>query len=50
MKQWLYYANSIRLGAAMGGPDRMNFETGWFDLTANVRQMQEWIEARTKSR
>jgi hypothetical protein len=33
MKQWLFYANSIRLGSAMGGPDHTSFQTGWFDLT-----------------
>jgi len=47
MKQWLYYANSIRLGSAMSGPDRTSFQTGWFDLTTHLRQLQEDINAKT---
>jgi hydroxylamine dehydrogenase len=50
MKEWLYYANSIRLGAAMSSADHMSFETGWFDLTENLREMQEWIDAKAKSK
>ena len=48
MKQWLFYANSIRLGSAMGGPDHASFETGWFDLTTHLREMQELIDAKAK--
>lgn len=50
MKQWLYYANSIRLGSAMGGPDYASFETGWFDLTTHLREMQEWIDTKAKAK
>jgi len=49
MKQWLYYANSIRLGSAMAGPDNETFQTGWFDLTTHLREMQEWIDGRAKT-
>jgi len=48
MKQWLYYANSIRLGSAMSGPDHTSFQTGWFDLTTHLAQMQEWIDSQSK--
>ncbi len=48
MKQWLLYANSIRLGSAMGGADHASFETGWFDLTTGLREMQEWIDSKSK--
>jgi hypothetical protein len=48
MKQWLYYANSIRLGSAMNSADQTSFQTGWFDLTTHLREMQEWIDARSK--
>ncbi len=47
MKQWLYYANSIRLGSAMGGADNATFQTGWFDLTTHLREMQDWIDAKS---
>ena len=50
MKQWLYYANSIRLGSAMSGPDHTSFQTGWFDLTTHLRELQEEIEARAKAK
>jgi hypothetical protein len=50
MKQWLYYANSIRLGSAMSGPDHTSFQTGWFDLTTHLREMQDWLDTRTKTK
>jgi hypothetical protein len=50
MKQWLYYANSIRLSSAMAGPDYASFQTGWFDLTTHLREMQEWIDAKANAR
>ncbi len=49
MKQWMFYANSIRLGSAMGGPDYASFQTGWFDLTTHLREMQEWIDTKAKT-
>lgn len=49
MKQWLFYANSIRLGSAMNGPDYTSFQTGWFDLTTHLQEMQEWINAKSKT-
>jgi hypothetical protein len=48
MKQWLFYANSIRLSSAMAGPDHASFEKGWFDLTTHLHEMQEWIDAKAK--
>ena len=50
MKQWLFYANSIRLGSAMMGPDHSSFHHGWFDLTTDLQEMQDWIDSRTKSK
>ena len=50
MKQWLYDANSIRLGSAMSGPDHTSFQTGWFDLTTHLREMQDWLDTRTKTK
>ena len=50
MKQRLFYANSIRLGSAMGGPDHASFETGWFDLTTHLQEMQEWIDTKAKAK
>jgi hydroxylamine dehydrogenase len=50
MKEWLYYGNSIRLSAAMSGPDHASFDNGWFDLTTNLREMEEWINAKAKAK
>ena len=50
MKQWLFYANSIRLGSAMMGPDQSSFHHGWFDLTTGLQEMQEWIDSSAKSK
>jgi len=50
MKQWMFYANSIRLGSAMMSSDNTTFQTGWFDLTTGLRQMQEWIDSRSTNK
>ncbi len=39
--EWLFYANSVRYGSAMGGPDYATFERGWWDLTHNLAEMHE---------
>lgn len=44
VKQWLYYANSVRFGSAMGGYDYTTFKNGWLELTANLRKMHDFIE------
>ncbi|MGD1087026.1 MAG: multiheme c-type cytochrome [Verrucomicrobiota bacterium] len=50
LRQWLFYADSIRLSSAMIGPDHASFEDGWFDMTTHLREMQEWIDAKEKSK
>jgi hypothetical protein len=50
MKQWLLYANSIRLASAMNGPDHASFEGGWFELTTHLREFQEEIDSKTKAK
>lgn len=44
VKQWLFYANSVRYASAMSGPDYAAFENGWWDLSNNLEEMKEWIE------
>lgn len=44
--QWLFYANSLRYASAMAGPDYATFKNGWWDLTKNLRSMQESIEIK----
>lgn len=46
IKQWLYYANSVRFGSAMGGPDYATFKNGWLELTANLCKMRDYIETK----
>jgi hypothetical protein len=43
VKQWLFYANSVRYGSAMGGPDYATFGHGWWDLTHNLEEMRHLI-------
>jgi len=43
VKQWLFYANSLRYASAMSGPDYATFEYGWWDLTRNLEEMREYI-------
>ena len=39
IKQWFFYANSVRYASAMGGPDFATFKNGWWELTANLQEM-----------
>jgi hydroxylamine dehydrogenase len=48
MQQWLFYANSLRYSAAMGGPDYAAFKYGWWDLTKNVQDMKDAIQLKKK--
>jgi len=33
LEAWLFYANSIRYGAAMAGLDYTTFKLGWYKLS-----------------
>jgi len=45
--QWLFYANSIRYASAMtGAPDYAAFKNGWWDMTRNLKVMEDWIKLR----
>ncbi len=44
IKQWLFYANSVRFGSAMMGPGYTTFEQGWWDLTNNLAEMTDLIK------
>ncbi|MFC2092765.1 multiheme c-type cytochrome [Bacteroidota bacterium] len=44
VEQWLFYANSVRYAAAMGGPDYAAFKNGWWDLTKNLQSMKSLID------
>jgi hypothetical protein len=47
IKQWLFYANSIRYASAMSGaPDYTTFKNGWWNLNENLQEMKEWLELR----
>ena len=44
MKQWLFYANSVRYASAMtGAPDYAAFKNGWWNLTTNLQDMQSFV-------
>jgi hydroxylamine dehydrogenase len=43
LEQWLFYANSVRYGSAMSGPDYAAFKNGWWKLTKNLEDMQHFI-------
>lgn len=44
VRQWLFYANSIRFASAMGGADYGVFANGRFYLAENLREMADWLE------
>jgi cytochrome c553 len=45
LRQWLFYAGSVRYSAAMGGADYASFKNGWWDLTRNLKEMEEALRA-----
>jgi hypothetical protein len=50
VQQWLFYANSTRFAAAMSGADYGAFEKGRWDLSRNLREMQEWLSRAERGR
>ena len=48
IRQWLFYANSVRYAQAMNGPDYAAFKNGWWSLTENLQSMQKHIEIAGK--
>ena len=45
VKQWLFYANSVRYASAMSGaPDYATFKHGWWELTANLEEMETLLK------
>jgi hypothetical protein len=50
IKQWLFYANSIRYGVAMAGPDYVAFKHGWWDMNETLADMKEWLELHSSKK
>jgi len=49
VRQWLFYANTIRYASAMtGAPDYTSFKLGWWELSDNLRQMKDAIDMKFK--
>lgn len=46
IKQWLYYANSVRYSAAMSGPDYATFKNGWYEMNLNIRKINKLVEEK----
>ncbi|HLC16218.1 MAG TPA: multiheme c-type cytochrome, partial [Thermodesulfovibrionia bacterium] len=45
IRQWLFYANTVRYASAMTGAyDYTGFNFGWWDLTENLQHMNDTIE------
>lgn len=43
VSQWLFYANSARFASAMGGADYGVFANGRYQLSANLREMLDYV-------
>jgi hydroxylamine dehydrogenase len=50
LKQWLFYGNSVRYSAAMGGPDYATFKNGWWNLTTNMEDMRDYLKRTRQKR
>jgi hypothetical protein len=49
IRQWLFYANSIRYASAMtGAQDYATFKNGWWELSQNIQTMDDWIRMNEK--
>ncbi len=47
IKQWLFYANSIRYASAMtGAPDYAAFKNGWWEFSDNLQKMRDTIDVK----
>ena len=47
IKQWLFYANTVRYASAMTGAHKYTaFTDGWWELTNNFQEMQDRISAK----
>lgn len=46
IKQWLFYASSVRYVGAMGGSDYASFKNGWWELNRNLQEMKDYIDVR----
>lgn len=45
VKQWLFYANTVRYASAMTGAQKYTaFTDGWWDLTHNLQNIKDHIE------
>jgi len=48
-RQWLFYANSVRYGTAMMGPDYSAFKNGWWEMSQTIQRMKDLIEQKSKN-
>ncbi len=46
--QWLFYANSVRYGTAMMGPDYATFKNGWWNMSHNLQKMHDIVNSARK--
>jgi hypothetical protein len=47
VRQWMFYANSVRYGTAMMGADHATFKNGWWNLTENLQEMKAFIDLKS---
>ena len=51
VRQWLFYANTVKYAAAMtGAPDYTSFKNGFWALSYNIQKMKDQIETDKKLR
>lgn len=49
VRQWLFYANTVKYAAAMtGAPDYTSFKNGFWDLSYNLRKIRDEIEVKKR--
>jgi hypothetical protein len=51
IKEWLFYANTVRYASAMtGGYKYTAFNGGWWELTNNLQEMKDRISLLLRSK
>ncbi|MBW1895528.1 MAG: hydroxylamine oxidase [Deltaproteobacteria bacterium] len=48
VEQWLFYANSTRYAASMGGADYGVFANGRWHMSKNIQEMLDWMSFKLK--
>ena len=50
VRQWLFYANSVRFASAMAGADYGVFANGRWSMGENIQEMADWLQFKSSAK